>query len=62
MKLVLHVNGLITQVDAAGETKAEWPVDDPDWPRHALRFGLQPQSTTVVPDGRRAAEPRPQDG
>jgi hypothetical protein len=61
-KLVLHDNGSITQLDAGGEVKAEWSVEDPAWPQHALRFGLQPQPATVVPEGRRRAEPRPQDG
>ena len=61
-KLMLHANGSITQLDAAGEAKAEWSVEDPAWPQHALRFGLQPQPETVVPEGRRRAEPRPQEG
>ena len=61
-KLVLHANGSIAQLDAAGEAKAEWSVEDPAWPQYALRFGLQPQPETVVPEGRRRAEPRPQDG
>lgn len=59
VKLVLHGNGAITQLDAAGEATAQWAVDDPDWARHAIRFGLQPQPTTVVPESRREAEPRP---
>lgn len=58
-KLVLRTTGSIVQLDSAGEAKAEWSVDDADWPRHALRFGLQPQPTTIVPEGRRRAEPRP---
>jgi hypothetical protein len=59
VKLVLHGNGSITQVDGAGETTAQWAVDDPDWPHYAIRFGLQPQPTTVVPESRREAAPRP---
>jgi hypothetical protein len=61
-KLVLHGNGSITQLDAAGEATAQWAVGDADWARYAIRFGLQPQPTTVVPESRREAEPRPQDG
>jgi hypothetical protein len=61
-KLVLHGDGSITQLDAAGEAKQQWAIDDPDWAHYAIRFGLQPQPMTVVPDSRRAAEPRPQDG
>ncbi len=61
-KLVLNVNGSITQLDAAGAVTAEWSVDDEAWPRHALRFGLHPQPATIVPEGRREAEPRPRDG
>jgi hypothetical protein len=61
-KLVLHGDGSITQTDAAGETTRRWAIGDPDWARYAIRFGLQPQPETVVPESRRAAEPRPQDG
>lgn len=61
-KLILHGDGSITQTDAAGETTRRWAIGDPDWARYAIRFGLQPQPETVVPESRRAAEPRPQDG
>jgi hypothetical protein len=61
-KLILHGDGSITQIDAAGETTRRWAIGDPDWARYAIRFGLQPQPETVVPESRRAAEPRPQDG
>lgn len=61
-KLVLHGDGSITQTDAAGEATQQWAIGDPDWARYAIRFGLQPQPTTVVPESRRAAEPRPTDG
>jgi hypothetical protein len=59
VKLVLHGNGTITQLDAAGVATAQWAIDDPDWARYAIRFGLQPQPTTVVPESRREAAPRP---
>ena len=61
-KLVLHGNGSISQTDSAGETARQWAIDDPDWARYAIRFGLQTQPDTVVPESRRDAEPRPQDG
>jgi hypothetical protein len=59
-KLVLLGDGSITHTDAAGETVARWATDDPEWARRAIRFGLQPQPTTTVPDAPRVAEPRPQ--
>ena len=57
-KLVLHTDGSIRQTDDQGETKQTWARDDPEWARHAIRFGLLPQpSTTVPPDARvRAAK------
>lgn len=61
-KLVLHVDGSISQVDAAGETTGKWAPGDGEWAGHAIRFGLQPQAETVAPHGRRVAEPRPNDG
>ncbi len=61
-RLVLHANGSITKLDASGEAMAEWSVEDPAWPQMALRLGLQPRPKTIVPEGRRVAEPRPRDG
>ena len=61
-KFVLRGDGSITQTDAAGETVGSWALGDPDWARHAIRFGLQPQPTTVAPQSRREAAPRPNDG
>ena len=58
-KLILHGDGSITQTDAAGETTRRWAIGDSDWERYAIRFGLQPQPDTVVPESRRDAEPRP---
>lgn len=52
-KLVLHTDGSIRQIGDDGETKRTWTRDDPEWARHAIRFGLLPQpSTTVPPDAR----------
>ena len=61
-KLVLHGDGSISRVDAAGETTATWATDDPDWARHGIRFGLHPEALTVAPHGRQAADPRPLGG
>ena len=61
-KLVLHGDGSISQVDAAGETTGTWTIGDPEWAGHAIRFGLQPQPETIAPHGRRISEPRPQGG
>jgi len=61
-KLVLQGDGSIIQTDAAGETVHRWAIGETDWERYAIRFGLQPQPETVVPESRRDAEPRPQDG
>ena len=57
-KLVLHTDGSIHQLGDQGETKQTWAPGDPEWARHAIRFGLLPQpSTTVPPDARvRAAK------
>ncbi len=61
-KLELHSDGSITQTDAAGENVQKLNVADPDWARQAIRFGLRPQPETIVPESRRDAAPRPQDG
>jgi hypothetical protein len=52
-KLVLKPDGSIEQIDAEGKATGIWLRDNPDWARHAIRFGLQPQSETVVPPGLR---------
>jgi hypothetical protein len=61
-KFVLRGDGSITQTDTAGETVGTWAIGDADWARHAIRFGLQPQPSTVAPQSRREAAPRPNDG
>jgi hypothetical protein len=50
--LVLEVDGSILRLDAAGVATTTWQPDDPDWARHALRFGVRPQNATVPPHGR----------
>jgi hypothetical protein len=61
-KLVLRGDGSIVQTDVAGDTIGTWTAGEPDWARHAIRFGLQPQALTVAPHGRREPDPRPQGG
>ena len=56
-KLVLHANGSIGQVDGEGVLKQTWAPDDPEWARHAIRFGLLPQPGTVVPPDARVRVP-----
>ena len=51
-KLVLGVDGSISQVDAAGASTHTWVPADPEWASHAIRFGLFPQDATVAPSGR----------
>lgn len=58
-QLVLHENGTIEHTDPAGLVKQAWSPNDPDWPRHAIRFGLRPARRTVKPTGRDASSERP---
>jgi hypothetical protein len=60
-KLVLHTDGSISQLDAEGQDVAKWAAEDPDWPRHAIRFGLFPQPSTNTPADTREKGFRPQD-
>ncbi len=57
--LVLHRDGTIEHTDAAGAVKQAWSPGDPDWPRHAIRFGLHETRPTVKPTGRDASSERP---
>jgi hypothetical protein len=49
--LRLHADGLIERFGASGDVLGSWRPDDPDWPTHAIRFGLRPQPATVAPHG-----------
>ncbi len=51
-RLILNADGSIDQVSGDGGTQQSWARDDPDWARHAIRFGLQPQEATLPPHGR----------
>jgi hypothetical protein len=59
-KLVLLGDGSITLTDAAGAVTGSWATDDPDWARHAIRFGVQARPETTIPEAPRVATPRPQ--
>jgi hypothetical protein len=50
--LVLSGDGTIERRDAAGATLERWSPDEPEWAAHAIRFGVRPSPTTVVPRGR----------
>ena len=58
-KLVLGADGSIAQHDADGTPAHTWAPDDPEWARHAIRFGLYPQDATVPPTGRYLDDMRP---
>lgn len=61
-KLILDPDGSIRQVDGEGATKEAWSPGDAEWARHAIRFGLRPQSLTVAPHGIVSRDARPQAG
>ena len=58
-KLVLHTDGSISQIDGQGAVAGKWPPADPEWPRHAIRFGLLPQPATETPPDQRVKGARP---
>jgi hypothetical protein len=58
-KLVLHVDGSISQIDAAGATTGTWTPGDAEWAGHAIRLGVRPQAETTLPQSRHAAERNP---
>lgn len=58
-RLVLDGTGLITWIVRDGTTKQTWAPDDPEWPSHAIRFGLQPPVATPNPHGRDVRQERP---
>jgi hypothetical protein len=43
-KLILEHDGSIRTVAADGSVTATWQPDDPEWSRHAIRFGLRPSA------------------
>jgi hypothetical protein len=61
-KLILEHDGSIRTVAADGSVTATWQPDDPEWSRHAIRFGLRPSAagSSSVPGHppQRAKRPR----
>ncbi len=49
-KLVMDSDGSIVRLDGSGKAAQTWQPDDPEWERHALRFGVRPVNRTVAPD------------
>ena len=58
-KLVLTTAGSIDRIDDDGKTVNSWTLDDPEWPRWAIHFGLHDQDATIAPKGRRVAGQKP---
>jgi hypothetical protein len=58
-KLVLGADGSIAQHEAGGTLSHTWAPDDPEWARHAIRFGLYPRDATVPPTRRYRDDMRP---
>jgi hypothetical protein len=58
-RLILRVDGSISQADASGAPIGTWDPADPEWASHAIRFGLFPQDATVAPTGRFLDDRRP---
>ncbi len=50
-RLTLRSDGTIVEVDGTAQAVGSWTPDDPEWARHAIRFGLRPQDSTVAPHG-----------
>jgi hypothetical protein len=49
--LQLDGGGTIERIDAAGVATGKWAPGDPEWARHAIRFGLMTYAPTVAPHG-----------
>jgi hypothetical protein len=58
-RLVLRTDGTIARFDDAGTRTDSWTTGDPDWPGHAIRFGLYPEPTTVAPNSSGVRGTRP---
>jgi hypothetical protein len=58
-KLVLGADGSIAQHEADRTLSHTWAPDDPEWARHAIRFGLYPRDATVPPTRRYRDDMRP---
>ena len=58
-RLVLGPDRTIVHRDAEGAVVASWSPDDPEWARHALRFGLRPVEPTANPHDRHIRGSKP---
>jgi len=58
-KLVLTTAGSIDRMDDEDKAVQSWTLDDPEWPRWAIYFGLHDQDATIAPTGRRVAGQKP---
>ena len=58
-KLVLGADGSIAQHEADRTLSHTWAPDDPEWARHAIRFGLYPRDATVPQTRRYRDDMRP---
>ena len=50
--LMLRGDDTIERTNAKGDIVERWPVDDPAWASHALRFGIRESPRTALPRGR----------
>ena len=57
--LALDRDGTIEHRDRDGGIKRTWTLDDADWPRPAIRFGLHERPSTVTPSGRSVQGTKP---
>ena len=47
--LVLRTDGTITALNAQGTVDQVWAEDEPGWAAQAIRFGIQPRTSTTKP-------------
>lgn len=57
-RLVLDATGSIARIAQDGTTTGSWAPDDPEWPQHAIRFGLRPPVATANPHDRNVRQER----
>lgn len=58
-RLAIGPDRTIVHRDAEGAVVASWSPDDPEWARHALRFGLRPVEPTANPHDRHVRASKP---
>jgi hypothetical protein len=57
-RLVLDAAGSIARISQEGTTTQTWGPDDPEWSRHAIRFGMHAPVATANPHGREVRQER----